>query len=417
MCNSTKHLESDWLAGKRYRLSDFFNRWWDTYKKSPNHYITEEQYKAVNSIRVCRTEALGIDHYCCDSCGEITKVYHSCKNRFCPTCSWQDTVKWADKIKSNMLNLAHRHVVMTLPHSLNALIRCNRSLLLNLLLRSASGILKEWMLSKYNIRPGIISVLHTFGETKNYHCHVHMIISWGGIDNQTGMLTPIEGEYVDYEFLSRKFRMAFLQSLRNLFKTKVLKHSFTSQISFNQFIHRINKKNWVIHLEPPMSIPSEVVRYIGRYSKRACLSEYKITSIEGDTIEFKYKDYKNLDINKKPIERLLKLHYRDFIPRLLQHVPPKYFRVVRYYGVYANRAAIPKEYLYKEETSKDNNKEEDSDIGNWEDLQIEKRGVNPMICSSCQIRKKYIYTLISKQITGKKIIYYRSDKIPNSAIA
>nr|WP_038555838.1 transposase zinc-binding domain-containing protein [Draconibacterium orientale] len=51
----------------KYSLASFFERWWNTYVKSPNHYITPEQYKAVAAMRVCRTEALGgnasqIDH-------------------------------------------------------------------------------------------------------------------------------------------------------------------------------------------------------------------------------------------------------------------------------------------------------------------------------------------------------------------
>jgi len=106
-----------WYGKKKYRLSDFFNQWWDIYKQSPKEPITPEQYKAVNAMRVCRTEALGVDYYACPDCGELTKVYHSCKNRFCPTCSWQDTLKWADRIKSQMMDLPHRHIVMTLPSS------------------------------------------------------------------------------------------------------------------------------------------------------------------------------------------------------------------------------------------------------------------------------------------------------------
>ena len=51
-----------------------------------------------------------------------------------------------------------------------------------------------------------------------------------------------------------------------------------------------------------MELPSLVIRYIGRYSKRACLSEYKITQMEGEYISFRYKEYKKLDLNKKAIE-------------------------------------------------------------------------------------------------------------------
>jgi len=140
MCYSSHHTDtSEWQTGKDYRLADFFDQQWDVYKQSPTEYITPEQYKAVNAMRVCRTEALGVDYYACPDCGEITKVYHSCKNRFCPTCSWQDTLKWADRIKKQMMSIPHRHTVMTLPHQLNDLIKDNKWELLSALIRAGIG--------------------------------------------------------------------------------------------------------------------------------------------------------------------------------------------------------------------------------------------------------------------------------------
>ena len=158
-----------------------------------------------------------------------------------------------------------------------------------------------------------------------------------------------------------------------------------------------------------MDIPSQVVRYIGRYSKRACLSEYKITKIEGENISFRYKDYKTKDNNNKPLEKEIKLNYRDFFPRLLQHVPLKYFRIVRYYGMYSNRASIPQEYL-----STENNEPENENTDNWENLQIEKTGKNPLICSYCQKRKIYLYTKLrsrkdNKTITFKRILLCKNE--------
>jgi len=65
---------------KKYRLADFFNAHWDTYTESPKEFIQPEQYKAVNSIRICRTAALGVDIYKCHDCGDISEIYNSCKN-------------------------------------------------------------------------------------------------------------------------------------------------------------------------------------------------------------------------------------------------------------------------------------------------------------------------------------------------
>jgi len=417
MCGHQDHtVKKMATAVKKYRLADFFDRWWDIYKQAPKHYITPEQYKAVNAIRLCRTEALGIDHYACPDCGEITKVYHSCKNRFCPTCSWQDTVKWAERIKHQMLDLPHRHVVMTLPHQLNQLIKDNGKELLDILLRTAADTFKDWMGHKYKLKPGIISVLHTFGETKKYHVHVHMIVSWGGIHKQTKTLQQIKGDYVNYGFLKGKFRCKYEDQLIAMFDRGTLQHSFSDRKAFLHFIKRINSKRWVIKLEPPMEIPTQVVRYIGRYSKRACLSEYKITKMEGEVIAFRYKDNKAKDGNNKPIEKELELHYRDFFPRLLQHVPLPYFRLVRYYGLYSNRATIPQEYLYaeKEEAEKEN-------PNNWETLQLEKTGENPLICTQCNKRRIYIHTTIKKRNERETIVFQRTffkrEKVPLELVA
>lgn len=417
MCDCKVHKESSsWNGGKNYRLADFFDRWWDTYKRSPRHYITEAQYKAVNAIRVCRTETLGVDHYACPDCGEITQVYHSCKNRFCPTCSWYDTLKWAERVKEQMLSLPHRHTVMTLPHQFNDLIKANGSLLLSALMRVAAGTMKDWMKHKYNLRPGIISVLHTFGEKKDYHVHVHMIVSWGGISNLDKSLQPIKGEYVNYEFLKRKFQLKFNDELFAMFDNGILEHHFSSRHDFVRFLGQINKKKWILNLEPPMNIPTQVIRYVGRYSKRACLSEYKITKMEGENISFRYKDNKTKDVNNKPVERELDLHYRDFIPRLLQHVPLKYFRLVRYYGIYSNRSSVPDEYLYKatDPTS-------ETVAESWGNLQEEITGKNPLICPHCEIRKIYLHTTIlccrGRILIKLKGKIPRSDEFPDSQVA
>lgn len=400
----TCHKETLLLNDKKYRLADFFDQWWDDYKQSPSEPITPEQYKAVNAMRVCRTEALGVDYFACPDCAEQTKIYHSCKNRFCPTCSWKDTLKWAERIKDNMMAIPHRHIVITLPHQLNNLIKANNGVLLSILFRTAADTLTDWIQNKYDLRPGIISVLHTFGEVKQYHVHVHMIVSWGGIDNKTKALCPIKGEFVDYNFLKDEFRRKFQHELISLFDKGNLNHGFSSRIKFQQFIDRINQKRWIIHLEPPMNIPTQVVRYIGRYSKRACLSEHKITSMKGENITFRYKDNKSKDINKKPIERELELNYRMFFPRLLQHVPLAYFRLVRYYGMYSNRACIPQEYLYSQEQEPEN---ENAD--NWETPQIEKTGINPLICSQCQKQKQYLYTKIKNRLKDKVVIFNRTS--------
>lgn len=381
------------LQQKKFRLSSFFDSHWDDYVKNPKEFIRPEQYKAVSAMRSCRTEALGVDHYVCNECGEISYYYHSCKNRFCPTCSWKDTLDWADRVKEQMLDIPHRHVVFTVPHSLNGLIKENPDTLLTVLLHVSADTLKDWMKHKHELTPGIISVLHTFGEKKDYHTHIHMIASWGGI-TKNYQIKAIKGEYVNYEFIQTKFRCKFEDKLIELFDAGKLNHNFKNRIEFMRFIKRINKTQWHIQLEPAMKVPAEVIRYIGRYSKRACLSEYKITNIEGDYISFKYKDYKNLDYHGRPIVKELTLHYNDFFPRLLQHVPLPYFRLVRYYGAYAARTKAVLKKIYPEKEAEEEPVDESEGV-----YELPEK---PKICKNCNTEKTYMYTVFRNK-EGRRI--------------
>lgn len=385
MCISPANRDIKTEATKKYRLADFFDSHWDKYIQSPKEFIKPEQLKAVNAMRVCRTAVLGIDIHACPECGEITHIYHSCKNRFCPICSWRDTMKWAEQIKSKMLNVKHRHIVCTIPHSLHPLIKKNRNLLLSALMRASGKTFTDYLENKYNVKAGVILVLHTFGETKEYHAHTHMIVSWGGICKKTGKLKEIKNEFVNYEFIQKKFRCKFEDELIGFYDNDELIHNFKNRQSFMNFIKKINKKDWRLHLEPGIDVPETVIRYIGRYSKRACLSEYKITNMDGEYISFKYKDYKNLTKDKKPKEEILTLHYRDFFPRLLQHVPLAYFRIVRYYGVYSNHGNIPEEYFSKSQEV----------VVEVTEQELEKR--NPLHCDYCHQDKVYIMTIFDNR--------------------
>jgi hypothetical protein len=261
----------------------------------------------------------------------------------------------------------------------------NDKKLYDILLQTSAATFKDWFLHKYNIKIGIIEVLHTYGEKKNYHPHVHMIVSWGGIDKSTGALREIKNEYVDYNFLQKKFRAKYEDALIKLNDGGLLEHAYEDRKNFMQFVKRINKTDWVLHLEPGMDTPTKVIRYIGRYSKRTCLSEYKITNIEGEYISFRYKDYKDRDSNKKPKEKILRLHYRDFFPRLLQHVPIPYFRLVRYYGLYSNNGRIPEEYKTQ--------KREEGETG----IEVEEEWNDGKKCKHCKIAKVLITIYFEKR--------------------
>lgn len=351
---------------KKYTLASFFRAHWDDYLSNPKYPVKDHQRYAVQAIMKCRTAELGKDVYKCKDCGDTVDLFFSCKNRFCPTCSWRDTLNWAETLHSQLLNVPHRHVVMTLPHQLNILIRRNPKFFYQILMKESATLLKDYLRKRYDVEIGVVSVLHTYGERKNFHVHVHMIVSWGGIDMKNNSLKSIPiSDKIDYLRLKESFRSRIIKRLDLTYYKDDLQHNFNDEQEYKAFKAQLLEKKWIIHLEPPMNMPEQIIRYIGRYSKRACLSEYKITDISGEYISFRYKDYKEKTAEGKAVEKILRLHYRDFFPLLLQHVPLSRFRIVRYYGVYNARTKTPKAYTEKpaheekeELTSFINNREE-----------------------------------------------------------
>ena len=90
--------------------------------------------------------------------------------------------------------------------------------------------------------------------------------------------------------------------------------------------------SWWVYIGASLRDPRFSLRYIGRYTKRAVMAEYRISNYNGKTITFSYKDYAE---NGKKSEKTLTV--MKFIERLIRHIPDKSFPVIRHYGLFANR--------------------------------------------------------------------------------
>ena len=227
-----------------------------------------------------------------------------------------------------------------------------------------------------------MNVLHTAGSDQKYHPHAHMLISAGGIDAEHKLQRVKDSWYlINQKFLAGKFRWHFEKGLFKLFKAGELDTEFGNLIVFKSFIKQVNKQDWVVSVQAPLKKADDIVNYVGRYSKRACISEYNIVSADDGVISFRHKNYKQVDHRGKPELTITELPYRDFLGRLFQHVPSKGYRVVRYYGMYCNRLINSLEFNLDREDRKGLGTE---DKGNWRSLQIEKTGMDPLICPCCK---------------------------------
>ncbi len=301
--------------------------------KNRNLTIKARHLEAMRKTEICRSLKLGAILLDC-KCKKPRFLYHTCKHRFCSTCGSANTYQWAEKTLSKLLEIPHHHIVMTLPKKYRLLSKMNGNVLHDLLFKTSSKVIQEFFKNKYNCLPGIITVLHTSGSDLKYHPHVHMIVSRGGLRKEDNIYHTIKGNYlVKNEILGKRLKALFEEALIKLWKRGELTIYKSIEKDFPLWINGSKQKHWIVNIEKPLGEVKDVVNYVGRYTKRACISEYKIEEINPN-IKFKYKDYKNSKRGEKPLESIITMSPTEFLDSLLQHVPTKRYRMVRYSGIY-----------------------------------------------------------------------------------
>lgn len=285
----------------------------------------------------CRTAALGYHVYRCtdEDCGHVKYQYHSCRDRHCPQCGAVKKQEWIEARTAELLPVKYYHVVFTLPHELNSLVMGHRSALYKLLFDASSQTLLAFARDeKYlGALPGIISVLHTWGQQLSFHPHIHAIISGGGImkDNKWKVATKNDWSFLfPVKAMSKVYRGKFLQALKRLIDEQVI--VATSGTDVRALFNTLYKKDWVVYAKAPFAGPHAVIEYLGRYTHKVAISNHRITSVDEETVRFDYKDY-SADGAKKEMT----LSGPEFIRRFEQHILPKRFTKIRTYGYLSNR--------------------------------------------------------------------------------
>jgi hypothetical protein len=305
-----------------FELATILNRHWDQANEQLK--LNSWQWRTLHAIRRCRTAALGGHIDQCDSCGHLRISYNSCRNRHCPKCQGQQREAWMAARQEELLPIPYYHVVFTLPEAINQLALYKPAIVYSLLFSTAWSTIQSFAADPKHLgaQTGMISILHTWGQTLTLHPHVHCIIPGGGI-TKAGLWknTRCKGRFLyPVKALSAVFRARYVAGLRKAFPDQP-----------PEFFNQLFSSPWVVYAKRPFGGPGQVIEYLGRYTHKIAISNHRITEVNDQGVQFTYKDYRKAATKKE-----MSLSALEFIRRFALHILPKGFVRIRHYGILSN---------------------------------------------------------------------------------
>jgi hypothetical protein len=321
-------------------VADILHAQGDRFVEQNRSWLSFQQLSVLRAITRCRTAALGghIDH--CPRCGHQAISYNSCRNRHCPKCQAQARQRWLAAREQEVLGVPYFHVVFTIPHELNPLCQYNPEVLYNLLFRTNAATLLAVAADPKHLGAeiGFLSILQSWGQNLLLHPHVHCAIPAGGFSlDHNRWISPRYPFFLPVKVLSRVFRGKFIAALRRAYRGKKLRfHSPIAALGqpkpYASFLRTVFRRDWVVYAKPAFGGPTQVLRYLARYTHRVAISNHRLLAFDGERVTFRWRDYAHGNKQRK-----MTLSAAEFLRRFVQHILPRGFVRVRQYGFLANR--------------------------------------------------------------------------------
>jgi hypothetical protein len=308
-------------------LADIFRACAPEYLAKYGKHILPSHKRAITDIVLCRTRPLGGKTYYCEPCDKYRYSYHSCKNRNCTKCGNDDATKWLAVQNALLLPVQYFMVTSTLPAELRPVAHSNQKLIYGLLLRcTAEAIQKlakdpEWIGGDI----GILGVLQTWKRNMDYHVHTHFIVPGGGLSPDGKRWLPAQRDFLmPGKAVASILRAKFRDALKKL----ALSEAEGADI-FERVPQKVWRIEWIVDIKP-VGKGRSALKYLAPYIFRIAISNKRIAQFDDDKVTFIYQDNKG----KWHKETLAA---ERFMSRFLQHVLPKHFMKVRYYGFLSSR--------------------------------------------------------------------------------
>ncbi|WP_078427704.1 IS91 family transposase [Alkalihalobacterium alkalinitrilicum] len=308
-------------------LKDHFDGFWKLHNNLFPEKLQKDIQETVEKAMRCGSSDTGYAKYECLGCEgnpDPVVVCFTGKSRFCHRCGKKYTDEWTEKQVECILDVPHRHMVFTVPKELRQVFFKDRKKL-NELAKEVAQVFDFWYKKKNKKRQlevGVITVIHTFGRDLKFNPHIHALVTEGAIDKEKEWV-PID--FIPYNYLRKSWQKLLMDLMMKWFPNRADVKQLVDQL-YIRYPH-----GFYVNAEKKMKNAKGAAKYIGRYLARPAIAEYRIEKYHYNSVHFWYEDHQT----GKKIDKKVSV-YR-FIYELIQHIPPKHFRMVGRFGLYSRR--------------------------------------------------------------------------------
>jgi hypothetical protein len=298
-------------------LADVVRRHGPAYLARFGTSLQPEQRAALAAILRCHTPACGGGLYGCPHCARKHFVYHRCGHRACGQCGQAQRLRWQSHQQERLLPVPYFLVTFTVPKELRIFFHRQPKTGYRMLLQESAAALQDVAQLDRHLggELGFLAVLHTWTRQLIFHPHVHILVP-GVAQRRDGSLSfPKDGAWLcSVRRLSARFRHRLQQRLRQQ-APQWLAH----------LPAHLWRQPWVVHCQSA-GRGREALNYLSRYLYKTALSSAALVSQDDSSVSFRYQDRASAQ------SRICRLPAEKFLHRFLQHVLPKGFHRVRYFG-------------------------------------------------------------------------------------
>jgi hypothetical protein len=219
--------------------------------------------------------------------------------------------------------VTYRHFVLTVPELFRNYFYQHAERL-GPLMRSGYACLQDIFQTTTGIplRIGCIMVIQTFGRSGHFNPHVHVLVTAGGLTPQ-GTWKPVS--FIPYDLMHRKWQYHLLRMLRQYVDGPRIAQDIDA--AWKKY-----PKGFVAYLQPGKVPPGGqgLAQYLAKYVVSPPISVRRIVQYDGATVRYWYEDHQTQAIQHETLPVL------RFLGRMVQHLLPKGFQRVRYYGLHSH---------------------------------------------------------------------------------